>query len=145
MYAMAPSREHHLFQVGCTLREEDADEALYGGFEDAMLALLWSSEMSDEVITVFSEEGEPIGIWGYQDDECGGVQVWAVGTDDLVASPKSLLKAGIQMRDALLERYDVIYNSVFVGNTAHIDWLSRLGAVWYKSDDPHFLYFEIRK
>lgn len=145
MYAMAPSRTHEFFQIGCNLREEDVDEAHYGGFEDAHVALLWSAEMSDEVITIYSQEGEPIGMWGYQEDGHGGVQVWAVGTEGLLASPKSLLQSGKEMRDVLLERYDTIYNSVFVGNTAHIDWLVRLGAEFHQSDDPNFLYFEIHK
>lgn len=144
MYAMAPTLPHHLFQVGALLRQEDIDEALYGGFEDHFQALLSSVVMSDETFTVFAADGEPIGIWGYVEDSFGDASVWAVGTDRFVESPKDMLRTGQVMRDVLLERHGTIYNKVFVGNTKHIDWLKRLGAEFIGSDE-NFVHFEIRK
>lgn len=145
MYNMAPARPHDYFQVGCLMRQADIDEANHGNFEDHCEALLWTAENSHEVIAVYADDGSTIGLWGYRPDGFGGAQVWAVGTDRFVESPKAMLKTGKAMRDALFEHFDIIYNSVFVGNTVHIDWLKRLGAEFFPSDDPHFVYFEIRK
>jgi len=144
MYTLDECEPHHIFQVGCNLRQADQDECFAGGFENPVEALMWSVELSDESCTVFLD-GEPVGIWGFSDEYDGSCVVWTVGTDRLVENPLALHKASILFRDALFERFDTLRNTVFKENLVHLEWLRRLGAEFTETEDPAFLEFEITK
>lgn len=142
MHAANATTEADLFQIAAKLRDEDVAECLADGFPEPFAGLLWSCEMSEQTVTI-TMDGEPVGVWGYMDEQDGSCSVWCMGTDRLFANPLKMHRASLLMRDELLEYFDTIRNTVFSKNLVHIRWLERLGATFNETGDPNFLEFEI--
>lgn len=90
--------------------------------------------------------GLPLAIGGNCGDQCWFVtsdQVWRLNRTDKMKFRKVIM----EYRDKMLERYDSLWNYVYVGNTPHIRFLKSIGAVFHNeyTQDGKFQLFTITK
>lgn len=100
---------------------------------------------ASECVTL-SLYGFPLAIGG----NCGG-QCWFVTSDQVWRlsgkAKREFRKLIMEYRDKLLEKYDTLWNYVWVGNTSHIRFLKTIGAVFHEeyTRDGQFQLFTITK
>lgn len=129
-----PAEFHHIAPVAIHMRQADRDELAASSSRSPFTALEYSLERSTIARTVLVD-GKPAGMFG-----CGDLSVltkagspWLLGTDDLALAPLQFLRASVDWRDKLFERYDVLRNLVDDRNVASIRWLKWLG---FSMSDP---------
>lgn len=91
-------------------------------------------------------EGFPLAIGGNCGDQCWFVtsdQVWRLNGAD----KRRFRKVIMEYRDKMLEKYDSLWNYVYVGNTPHIRFLKSIGAVFHNefTQGGKFQLFTITK
>lgn len=90
--------------------------------------------------------GTPLAIGGNCGDQCWFVtsdQAWKLSRKDKMRFRKAIM----EYRDKMLEKYPVLWNYVWVGNTTHIRFLKTIGAVFHEeyTRDGQFQLFTIRR
>lgn len=90
--------------------------------------------------------GFPLAIGGNCGDQCWFVtsdQAWRLNMKHKLMFRKLIM----QYRDQMLERYDSLWNYVWVGNEPHIRFLKSIGAVFHNeyTRDGQFQLFTITK
>lgn len=90
--------------------------------------------------------GFPLAIGGNCGDQCWFVtsdQVWRLNRKHKLDFRKLI----IEYRDTMLERYDTLWNYVWIGNGPHIRFLKTIGAVFHDefTCDGQFQLFTITK
>ena len=113
------------------LRVLDKVEAYYQTGENPEEAVRRTYLSSKKVMTIASEDDQPMGLCGVVFD---GV-IWMVGTDELTKKKKDrfdLIRKGRKWVDNLLQTQDVLYNCVYAENRSAIKWLKTLGFTFVK-------------
>lgn len=90
--------------------------------------------------------GFPLAIGGNCGDQCWFVtsdQVWRLNRSNKLKFRRLI----IEYRDRMLERYDTLWNYVWIGNGPHIRFLKSIGAVFHNeyTCDGQFQLFTITK
>lgn len=90
--------------------------------------------------------GFPLAIGGNCGDQCWFVtsdQVWRLNRKNKLKFRKLI----IEYRDQMLERYDTLWNYVWIDNGPHIRFLKTIGAVFHNeyTQDGQFQLFTITK
>lgn len=90
--------------------------------------------------------GFPLAIGGNCGDQCWFVtsdQVWRLSRSNKLKFRRLI----IEYRDKMLERYDTLWNYVWIGNAPHIRFLKSIGAVFHEeyTRDGQFQLFTITK
>lgn len=90
--------------------------------------------------------GVPLAIGGNCGDQCWFVtsdQVWRLNRSNKLKFRRLI----IEYRDRMLERYDTLWNYVWIGNGPHIRFLKSIGAVFHNeyTCDGQFQLFTITK
>ena len=149
--SIIPAEFHHIAPIAIHMRQADRDEVAASSGRSPFEAIAYSLDRSTVARTVLID-GVPAGMFG-----CGDLSVltrsgapWLLGTDDLALAPLAFLRASIDWRDKLFERYDSLRNLVDDRNTASIRWLQWLG---FRFSDPipvgkaglPFRLFELRR
>lgn len=87
---------------------------------------------------IFSEEcftarfrGEIVGMFGYTEIgmPSSSAAIWFLGTDEMVHHGLTFVKDGRKYIQRFLDKYSKLSNAVYEKNTAHIEWLKRMGMV----------------
>lgn len=146
-----PARFEHIAPIAIHMRQADRDEVSASSGKSTFEALDFSLGKSAIARTVLID-GRPAGMFG-----CGDLNIlarvgapWLLGTDDLELAPVAFLRASVDWRGQLLQRYDVLRNLVDDRNIASIRWLKWLG---FKFSEPvpvgkaglPFRLFELRR
>ena len=108
------------------MRHMDRLEAEYQTGMTPEDALSYTFLGSKTNMTIASDDDQPIGLCGVQEDGC----IWMVATDELFDNKKyriQLIRQGRNWVDNLLESYNILYNYVYAENTSAIKWLKTLG------------------
>lgn len=90
--------------------------------------------------------GYPLAIGGNCGDQCWFVtsdQAWKLSMEH----KREFRRLIMEHRDGLLERYECLWNYVWVGNKSHIRFLKSIGAVFHDefTRDGQFQLFTIRR
>lgn len=127
-FYIKPSEAEDVNYLYNKLRQADIEEVTAIG-SDPLTSLCEGFIFSQECYTCFYDE-KPIGMFGlgYLADNTGSI--WFLGTDETLKHPKEWIKNGRQYVNHFLENYPVLTNMVSVNNTAHIQWLKHLGAIF---------------
>lgn len=124
-------------------READKEEVIKssGLSLDRQLMELWK----EDPIAIW--EGEDlIGIGGYKEDKNDGVLGWILLTKNVNNHKISFLRWSKRYINDLLKTYKRIYNSVYVLNKWHIDYLKWLGASFVPCEsNKEFMWFTIER
>lgn len=100
---------------------------------------------ASECVTL-SHNDTPIAIGGHCGDRC-----WFVTSEEVeklsLRDKIQFRKMVIEYRDGLLEKYDHLWNFVWIGNHPHIKFLKSIGAVFHEeyTRDGQFQLFTIRR
>ena len=112
------------------LRQPDLDEIQAAVGIPPEESLYESIKLSREKYSVWSlDESEIYGTFGVVPvpKSKGGI-VWFLGSDDLFDNSKvSFLRNSHFWVDKMMEKYEILFNSVDCRNTVHIRWLKWLG------------------
>lgn len=127
-FYIRPAEAEDIKQLKDNLRQADIEEIAANG-SDPLTSLCEGFIFSQECYTCVYNE-KPIGMFGlsYLDDSEGSV--WFLGTEATFKHPSKWIKLGRQYINHFLEKYPVLTNMVSVNNTAHIQWLKHLGAIF---------------
>ena len=108
------------------MREIDRIEAIYQTGENPEDALRLIYLHGEEMLTIASEEDQPMGLCGVVSDGC----IWMLATDELFSSKRDrlhLIRKGRKWVDELLKNYKILYNFVYAENHSAIKRLKALG------------------
>lgn len=100
---------------------------------------------ASECVTL-DHSGTPLAIGGNCGDRC-----WFVTSEEVeklsLRDKIQFRKRVIEYRDGLLEKYDHLWNFVWIGNHPHIKFLKSIGAVFHEeyTRDGQFQLFTIRR
>jgi hypothetical protein len=142
-----------VFMLHQTLRDEDLAE-IKAGTGYSPYNILEQSLAGDYCYTAYStaKPHKPMAMFGVGDD-CSGFNfgiLWclvAKGTFESSMWRKGLMNYGRLFVKFFLKKYEYLYNSVYEKNTAHVNWLKRIGATMHKDDDDRteFIYFDFTR
>lgn len=129
-----PAIPEHIAPIAMNMRQADRDEVAASSGRAPYEAIEHSLSRSQITGTVLID-GRPAALFG-----CGDLSIltrvgspWLLGTDDLALAPVAFMRASVDWRDKLFERYDVLRNLVDDRNVASIRWLEWLG---FSMSDP---------
>lgn len=112
------------------LRIADLRECILLGGPDVETSVLRSVEGSDEV-WVGEAGGKVIALGGvaFRGSKPGTLigAPWLIGSDELLDHKRQLLLVGRVETERWLAQCDILCNFVHADNTAHIEWLKRIG------------------
>lgn len=116
------------------LRQADRDEIIAATGGDPVDAVFASLDASVFAVTVLSPHGEPIALGGivqHPTDPLVGI-AWLVASQSLAEHPMWFLRQSRRFLPRLLKVWPVLTNAADERNTAHLDWLTWLGAIFTK-------------
>ena len=124
-------------------------ELFIPAYHDVLEAQAMGIEPSFPAVTecvTLDHDGFPLAIGGHCGDQCWFVtsdQVWRLSGK----AKREFRKLIMEYRDKMLEKYDTLWNYVWVGNTSHIRFLKTIGAVFHEeyTRDGQFQLFTITK
>ncbi len=128
-----PSVAHDVSVLVPKLRDIDKTELTASGWGNAVVAVMYSYDLSAECYTITSPaDVSPIGIFGVGRSRLsplGYRSIWLLGTDSLTEKYSlQFLKLSRTYVNTFLEKYrDPLGNSVMASNSAHIRWLEWCG------------------
>lgn len=119
--------------------------AYHDVLEAEALGITPSFPDASECVTL-DHGGFPLAIGGNSGDQCWFVtsdQAWRLNRKNKLAFRKAIM----QYRDQMLERYESLWNFVYVGNIPHIRFLKSIGAVFHEeyTQDGKFQLFTISR
>lgn len=125
---VVPAEYHHIAPVVIHMRQADRDEVWASSAKTPFEALEFSMARSDQSWTVLFDD-VPAGIFGVGNLSIltGKAAPWFLATDAVDANRVAFLRASVNWRDQLLQRYEVLTNLVDDRNTASKRWLRWLG------------------
>lgn len=126
---IVPAVYEHIAPVAIHMRQADRAELMAGLRRSPFEALEYSVGSSVEIRTVLIDD-KPAAMFGcgYRSFLTGAGYPWMLATDDIERAPTAaFLRASVDWRDKLFERYDLLKNTIFTENTDAIHWLEWLG------------------
>jgi len=145
---IVPAEEWHIASIAARMRKADADEVHAASGSTPLEALTLSFKKSSLVMTALVD-GQPEVMWGAGEINIlnGIAAPWLLGTDAVERHYVRFLRASLEWRAKLLERYTILRNFVDDRNAVSIRWLKWLG---FRLLDPvemnghAFRLFELR-
>lgn len=92
--------------------------------------------------------GDLIGIGGYEEDtkDSKRARVWLLLTNEVVNHKIEFLRWSRKFVNSLLEKYEYLFNDVYLGNKLHTSYLKWLGAHFFiYNDNEDWAFFIMRK
>ncbi len=120
--------------VADRLRQADRDEIIAATGKDPLFAVFDSLDASVFAVTVLSPHGEPIALGGivqHPTDPLVGI-IWLVASQAIFDHPIWFLRQSRRFLPNLLKVWPVLTNAADERNTAHLNWLTWLGATFTK-------------
>lgn len=125
MVEIRPLKAGDLLAVAADIKEADMIELRATSNLPPAAALQESIDSSNLTLT-FHNGDEVLGIFGYQARHSGAV-VWMVSTPEISKCSKSFTKQAKSIMDEWAQRFPMLWNYVYSGNKATIEWLEFLG------------------
>lgn len=119
------------------MRKQDALEVWHSHGLSPLEALRFSFDESIESNSIIDDDGQVIGMFGVSEVAPIVGVPWLLASDRLKAVQREFLPESEKWVQRINERYDLLYNYVYAGNTVSIRWLKWLGFSFVREIPDH--------
>jgi hypothetical protein len=126
---VAPVDDSHVARLAPCLRRADLRELAAATGETPSDALGRLQRISSPCLSILGPDGAVWGMFGVVHGAFGAAEVWLLGADALVRSPRALLRGAAEWIPRLHESYRVLWCKVDARNGVHLRWLAWCGFV----------------
>lgn len=109
------------------IRTQDRTEIWHSHGMTPEEGLSFSLERAVEAHSIISDEGNVIGMFGVGEVTPHIGVPWLLASDELQLYFRQFLPESLKWVEKVNDRYDLLFNYVYAGNTVSIKWLKWLG------------------
>lgn len=132
-----PSIEEDATVLAPKMRKQDTLEVWHSHGLSPLEALTMSLLLSVEANTIIDDDDEVIGMFGVGEATPQVGIPWLLASDKLRDVTKQFLPESEKWVKRMNERYDLLYNYVYAGNTTSIRWLKWMGFSFIREIPDH--------